>query len=77
MGEASSLDRTIYPAVPLHVEYSLTELGRSVTVPLAMVREPAHAVPAVLGEEDGAESGGLPGERCPRSPNWTATPAAR
>ncbi|WP_329459645.1 winged helix-turn-helix transcriptional regulator [Streptomyces sp. NBC_01497] len=32
------LDRTVYPAVPLHVEYALTELGRSVAVPLGAVR---------------------------------------
>ena len=36
--EAGFLDRTIYPTVPLHVEYTLTDLGRSVTVPLAMLR---------------------------------------
>ncbi|WP_312631751.1 winged helix-turn-helix transcriptional regulator [Streptomyces noursei] len=28
------LDRTIYPAVPLHVEYSLTPLGQSAAIPL-------------------------------------------
>ncbi|MFD7907038.1 winged helix-turn-helix transcriptional regulator [Kitasatospora sp. NPDC059747] len=32
------LDRTVYPAVPLHVEYSLTELGRSAAVPLNHLR---------------------------------------
>ncbi|MEE1786148.1 helix-turn-helix domain-containing protein [Streptomyces sp. SP17BM10] len=32
------LDRTVYPAVPLHVEYSLTELGRSAAVPLDHLR---------------------------------------
>jgi DNA-binding HxlR family transcriptional regulator len=32
------LDRTVYPAVPLHVEYALTELGRSAAVPLNLLR---------------------------------------
>ncbi|MFI9272254.1 winged helix-turn-helix transcriptional regulator [Kitasatospora sp. NPDC052896] len=32
------LDRTVYPAVPLHVEYSLTALGRSAAVPLNALR---------------------------------------
>jgi DNA-binding HxlR family transcriptional regulator len=32
------LHREIYPAVPLHVEYSLTPLGRSVAVPLSDLR---------------------------------------
>ncbi|MEU2337232.1 helix-turn-helix domain-containing protein [Streptomyces sp. NPDC006654] len=32
------VDRTIYPAVPLHVEYALTDLGRSVARPLAQLR---------------------------------------
>lgn len=30
--------RTVYPTVPLRVEYQLTELGRSVTEPLAALR---------------------------------------
>ncbi|MEU2557052.1 winged helix-turn-helix transcriptional regulator [Streptomyces sp. NPDC014684] len=33
--EKGFVDRTVYPAVPLHVEYSLTDLGRSVAQPLA------------------------------------------
>jgi DNA-binding HxlR family transcriptional regulator len=33
------IDRTVYPAVPLHVEYSLTELGRDACGPLAALRE--------------------------------------
>ncbi|WP_369184887.1 winged helix-turn-helix transcriptional regulator [Streptomyces sp. Y1] len=32
------LDRTVYPAVPLHVEYALTDLGRSAAVPLNHLR---------------------------------------
>ncbi|WP_236653667.1 winged helix-turn-helix transcriptional regulator [Streptacidiphilus melanogenes] len=32
------LDRTVYPAVPLHVEYSLTALGKSAAVPLNLLR---------------------------------------
>lgn len=36
--EANIVDRTIYPAVPLHVEYSLTALGRGAAVPLRLLR---------------------------------------
>ncbi|WP_439381266.1 winged helix-turn-helix transcriptional regulator [Amycolatopsis lexingtonensis] len=36
--EFGLLDRTVYPAVPLHVEYSLTPLGQSAAVPLRMLR---------------------------------------
>lgn len=36
--ESGFVDRTIYPAVPLHVEYSLTTLGRSVAEPLSGLR---------------------------------------
>lgn len=35
---AGFLDRTIIPAVPLHVEYRLTDLGQSAAVPLAHLR---------------------------------------
>ncbi|GLW13014.1 cinnamoyl ester hydrolase [Microtetraspora sp. NBRC 13810] len=35
---AGFVARTIYPAVPLHVEYALTGLGRSVAIPLAGLR---------------------------------------
>ncbi|MGW7002262.1 winged helix-turn-helix transcriptional regulator [Streptomyces sp. NPDC054933] len=36
--DAGMLDRTVYPAVPLHVEYSLTPLGHSAAVPLRFLR---------------------------------------
>lgn len=36
--DAGFLDRTIIPAVPLHVEYALTELGHSAAVPLSQLR---------------------------------------
>lgn len=32
------VDRTVYPEVPLHVEYALTDLGRGVAEPLAALR---------------------------------------
>lgn len=32
------VDRTVYPAVPLHVEYALTGLGHSAAVPLRLLR---------------------------------------
>lgn len=32
------VDREIFPAVPLHVEYSLTDIGRSVSKPLGALR---------------------------------------
>ena len=36
--DSGFVDRTVYPAVPLHVEYALTELGRGVAVPLGVLR---------------------------------------
>jgi DNA-binding HxlR family transcriptional regulator len=32
------IDRTVYPEVPLHVEYSLTSLGETLVGPLAALR---------------------------------------
>ncbi|WSR88798.1 helix-turn-helix transcriptional regulator [Streptomyces erythrochromogenes] len=36
--EKGFVDRTVYPAVPPHVEYALTALGHSVAEPLAQLR---------------------------------------
>ncbi|MFF4243501.1 winged helix-turn-helix transcriptional regulator [Streptomyces sp. NPDC001822] len=36
--EKGLVTRTIYPAVPLHVEYNLTALGESVAEPLGQLR---------------------------------------
>jgi len=36
--DAGLVDRTVYPAVPLHVEYALTALGTSAAVPLGLLR---------------------------------------
>ncbi|MGW6917954.1 winged helix-turn-helix transcriptional regulator [Kitasatospora sp. NPDC054939] len=36
--DAALLARTVYPAVPPHVEYALTELGRGAAVPLGLLR---------------------------------------
>ncbi|WP_287015742.1 helix-turn-helix domain-containing protein [Gordonia sp. (in: high G+C Gram-positive bacteria)] len=36
--EHGILTRTVYPAVPLHVEYALTDLGADASVPLDALR---------------------------------------
>ncbi len=41
--ESGFIDRTVFPAVPLHVEYALTDLGRSAAAPLAQLRDWAVA----------------------------------
>jgi DNA-binding HxlR family transcriptional regulator len=41
--DAGLVTRTVYPAVPLHVEYELTSLGRSAAVPLRGLRLWAEA----------------------------------
>ncbi|MEU3186239.1 helix-turn-helix domain-containing protein [Streptomyces sp. NPDC006923] len=33
------VERTVYPAVPLHVEYALTSLGQGVATPLGQLRD--------------------------------------
>lgn len=36
--DAGLIERTVYPAVPLHVEYDLSPLGHSASVPLRNLR---------------------------------------
>jgi DNA-binding HxlR family transcriptional regulator len=53
--ETSGLvDRTVIPAVPLHVEYSLTEVGRTAVAPVFALRQwadshHAHALAHAAG----------------------------
>ncbi|MFJ6671371.1 winged helix-turn-helix transcriptional regulator [Actinosynnema sp. NPDC091369] len=56
--EFGLVDRTVFPEVPLHVEYSLTELGHSAAVPLRMLRV------WVEDNIDGAARAGAPSASC-------------
>jgi DNA-binding HxlR family transcriptional regulator len=63
--ESGFVDRVVYPAVPSHVEYSLTGLGQSASVPLALLRtwalENINNVPRlVTGVAHGDESAPSP-----------------
>ncbi|MFZ4896554.1 winged helix-turn-helix transcriptional regulator [Plantibacter sp. Mn2098] len=54
--ESGLIERTVIPGVPLHVEYALTDLGRSATAPLAHIRswveQNIHQVPAYSGHPE-------------------------
>ncbi|MFD4640139.1 winged helix-turn-helix transcriptional regulator [Lentzea sp. NPDC058436] len=56
--EFGLVDRTVYPAVPLHVEYALTALGHSAAVPLRMLRV------WVEDNIDNAANAGVPEASC-------------
>jgi DNA-binding HxlR family transcriptional regulator len=51
--ELGLVDRVVFPSVPLHVEYSLTDLGRDACVPLGELRRWVEAnvdrIPALTG----------------------------
>ncbi|MGN6206199.1 winged helix-turn-helix transcriptional regulator [Humibacter sp.] len=50
--DSDLITRTVYPSVPAHVEYELTELGRSVAEPLRSLRTwVEHHLDDVLGTE--------------------------
>jgi DNA-binding HxlR family transcriptional regulator len=61
--------RFVYPAVPLHVEYSLTELGHSAAVPLRMLRSwvennvdgPAPSAASCAGDTTASAVNAYPG----------------
>ena len=57
--EFGLVDRTVYPVVPLHVEYSLTELGRGAAVPLRSLRR---------WVEDNIDSAGTSAASCASEP---------
>ena len=52
---AGIIDRTVYPAVPLRVEYALTALGHSAAVPLGLLR--------TWVEENLDDTAGVPGRQ--------------
>lgn len=51
--ELALVDRVVYPSVPLHVEYSLTPLGRDACVPLrglrTWVEQNVDRIPSMVG----------------------------
>jgi len=54
--EASRLiDRTVFPAVPAHVEYSLTPLGETLVAPLAGLRRWAEEHLDDIGDQPDAD----------------------
>lgn len=55
MEDFGLVDRTVYPAVPLHVEYSLTALGKSAAVPLSLLRTWVEQNLDSVGAAGGAE----------------------
>ena len=60
------VDRTVYPAVPLHVEYTLTALGASAAVPLRLLRswvEDNLDATGVSDHEDAEPSAAVPTPR--------------
>ena len=62
--EASDLvSRTVYPAVPAHVEYALTDLGRSVAEPLRGLRLwVEHHLDDVIGPDRPRDAAPIDGE---------------
>lgn len=66
------VNRTVYPAVPLHVEYSLTDLGRSASIPLENLRT---WVEEHLDEIPGPDLPGTPSVVPAQSDGSTHSPA--